>query len=68
MFSLLPFVYASSPYSERGNDEPAPIYPPHLWKQIQRTLSALADIAAQQEMEREHSNGNKTQRSKRHAA
>jgi len=57
MFRWLPFAYRPLD-PDRGEGEPAPIYSAHGLEQMQRWLAAVADIAVQQEIEREHSNGN----------
>jgi hypothetical protein len=44
-------------YPDRGHDDPAPVYSARLVAEMQSTLAAMADIAVQQEIERQHSNG-----------
>ena len=60
MFRWFPFVYTPA-YPNRGEGEPTPIYSAQALEQMQRRLAAVADIAVQQEIEREHSNGNEAQ-------
>ena len=67
VFGWFPFAYTPA-YPDRGGDEPAPIYSAQALEQMQRRLAAVADIAVQQEIERDYSNSNETQAPMRDAA
>jgi len=60
LFSLIPNAPLPS-YPDHGHEDPAPVYSARRVAEMQNTLAALADIAVQQELEREHSNGNEAQ-------
>jgi hypothetical protein len=68
MFSFMAFAYSRSSLPDRANDEPRPMYSHSLVSEMQDKLAQLADRAVQEELEREHSNRNQTERPKRDVA